>query len=105
MEVPSDMTNIPVTFTKAVYDTVWGGADALNTSKARKDGPAVSVPVISGEPSGGFSSWEPTDTMLHQSTLEHTVEWTFENAEAYITTVSLNSGGSIITTKITFNRV
>lgn len=104
VDVPDGATSAQITFAKPVYDTVWGLEDALKASNPKK-APTTTVTVFPGGGTmPGNENWSPTNAQLHQDT--YTKAFTFnQNMAAFIVTVYLNSGGTVKSTKITFNRV
>lgn len=110
VDVPSDVTSITVTFTKAVYDTVWGGADASSSGKCKVPVRIKYLPPPGTMAVGTWTQGEyyPTEQALHADTYTpNPLNFTGSQSDAggAVMEVSIFDGTTVKTTTITFNRV
>lgn len=104
MNVPQDVSEFRVVFTKADHDSIWASRDVQpNTSQNHPC--FVSYTYSNGMISSSGGQWRPTEYMLHQDEYPLEVDMSDETIVRATATACIYNGDEAKITKITFNRV
>lgn len=104
MDVPQDISEFRVVFTKADYDSIWASRD-VHPNTAQNHPCFADYTYSNGMISSPDGQWRPTEYMLHQDEYPLEVDMSDETIVRATATANIYNGDEAKITKITFNRV